>query len=50
MHYFKNETKKTYMVSKLPEESNLHKLIRTSFEDPNQYLQINPSMIIGKLK
>jgi hypothetical protein len=48
MHYSKNETKKTYMVSKLPEESNLHRLIRSSFEDPNQYLHINPSMIIGR--
>ena len=42
-----NAIRKTFLVSKLPEESILKSEIKNCFEDPNKYLEINPHMVIG---
>lgn len=48
-HSASHKNKKTFIVTKLPEESPLKKDIRTSFEDAEKYLKVIPSMVIGRL-
>jgi hypothetical protein len=46
---FKNRSnKKTYIVSKLPEDSNLKAKIESAFDNADEYLKINNKMFIGK--
>jgi hypothetical protein len=39
--------KMTFVISKMQEDNELKKEIRTSFEDVDKYLKVNPSMVIG---
>lgn len=41
------KNKNTYIIKELEKENNLKGKIRTSFDDPNEYLNIQPNMIIG---
>lgn len=40
--------KKTYLVSKLQDETKLEQ-IKTCFEEPDKYLRLNPKMVVGKV-
>lgn len=42
-------SKNAYIIKKLEEENELKSKIRTSFDSPSEYLNIQPNMIIGKL-
>jgi hypothetical protein len=44
----KKKSKSTYIIKDLQKENNLNEKIRISFDDPNEYLNIQPNMIIGK--
>jgi hypothetical protein len=46
----KKKSKSTYIIKDLEKENNLNEKIRISFDDPNEYLNIQPNMIIGKYK
>lgn len=48
-YYNYKRNKKTFLITKLPDESELTKEIKISFEDPEKFLKINPSMIVGRL-
>ena len=39
--------KKTFIISKLKENSNINEMIKEGFEDSTNYLKINPNLIIG---
>jgi hypothetical protein len=41
--------RKTFIVSKIPEESHLQSEIRHSFEDADKYLKVIPAMIVGRV-
>jgi hypothetical protein len=41
--------KKTYVVTKIDEDSDYHQQIKTNFEDADKYLKISNSMVIGKM-
>lgn len=49
MNVHRNKMKRSFVVSKLPEDSELKKEINTCFEDADKYLKINPAMVIGRL-
>ena len=40
--------KSTYLIKQLEKENILFDKIKTSFDDPNEYLSIQPNMIIGR--
>ena len=40
--------KRTFVVSKLPEESHLKAEMNKYFEEPDKYLKLNPYMVVGK--
>jgi len=42
------QTKKTFLVSRLPEDSPLRQEIKMSFDDADKYLKVNPFMVVGK--
>ena len=44
----KKTPKSTYLIKQLDKENILNDKIKTSFDDPNEYLSIQPNMIIGK--
>ncbi len=41
------KNKKTYLISKLPENSPVRSEIKSSFEDVNKYLKVDRKIIIG---
>lgn len=45
----KKKPKSTYIIKELEKENNLNDKIKTSFDNPNEYLNIQPNMIIGKI-
>ncbi len=42
--------KKTYLISKLPENSPLRNELKSSFEDVDKYLKVDNRIIIGSYK
>jgi len=42
--------KKTYLISKLPENSPLRNELKSSFEDVDKYLKVDTRIIIGSYK
>jgi len=45
----KKKPKSTYIIKDLDKENELNDKIRVSFDDPNEYLNIQPNMIIGNI-
>jgi len=44
-------TKKTLKMEKIdPENSEINNLIKEGFENPENYLNVNSNLIIGKIK
>ena len=41
------KNKKTYLISKLPENSPLRNQIKSSFDDVDKYLKVDRKIIIG---
>ncbi len=41
------KNKKTYLISKLPDNSPLRSELRSSFEDVDKYLKVDRKIIIG---
>jgi hypothetical protein len=42
-----NATKRTLIVSRVPQNSNLNKEVHSCFEDPEKYLKLNPYIVVG---